>query len=337
MAIAIPEPAESDPLLGNLSAKTRENVRARFAKALEAIYNPKDPGAADDYRLGHVRGEMRTRLLATLAATRSLGGEQIKGLARRLRAARDAYDEAKSRQDRLSHMPREAEEIRERLTRIQAQLDEAFSRIGQIENEVRKLKSDLHDLNAEIEREQNLLAQLEPEQRRIAVAESVNSALQELVERLKPTTMTRVEEAVTRHFTQIADERFRKARVTFRDGEPKLIGADGEPESFIGTMSGFERRSFGLAFSLALAEITQRRIPLVIDTPLGNADSKYRLRTLKALTKFDSDQIIILTHDCEVTADLLAGIDREVGQKFLVDFDPATKESVVRPNCFFEE
>jgi len=142
---------------------------------------------------------------------------------------------------------------------------------------------------------------------------------------------------VTRHFTQIADERFRKARVTFRDGEPKLLGADGEPESFIGTMSGFERRSFGLAFSLALAEITQRRIPLVIDTPLGNADSKYRLRTLKALTKFDSDQIIILTHDCEVTADLLAGIEREVGQKFLVEFDAKTNESLVRPNRFFED
>lgn len=87
-------------------------------------------------------------------------------------------------------------------------------------------------------------------------------------------------------------------------------------------MSGFERRSFGLAFSLALAEITQRRIPLVIDTPLGNADSAYRLRTLKALTGFDADQIIILTHDREVTDDLLRGIEREVGQKFPRRFRP---------------
>lgn len=44
----------------------------------------------------------------------------------------------------------------------------------------------------------------------------------------------------------------------------------------------FEKRSFGIAFSLALAEITKRRIPLVIDTPLGNADSEYRPRTLKS-------------------------------------------------------
>jgi DNA sulfur modification protein DndD len=279
---------------------------------------------------------MRTRLFASVASARALGGEQIKGLARRLRASRDAYDEAKSRQDRLSHMPREAEEIRDRLRRITEQLDEAFRRIGQIETEVRKLKSDLHDLNAEIERDQNELARLEPEQRRIAIAERVNSALQELVDRLKPTTMARIEDAVTRHFTQIADDRFRKARVTFRDGEPKLIGTSGEPESFIGTMSGFERRSFGLAFSLALAEITQRRIPLVIDTPLGNADSSYRLRTLKSLTKFDCDQIIILTHDREVTADLLSGIEREVGQKFLVQFDSRRNQSQVVSNCFFE-
>lgn len=337
MEIAMPEPAENDPLLGNISATTRTKVRDRFTLALQAIYNPREPGAAEHYLLGHVRGEMRERLLNTIADTRSLGGEHIKGLARSLRTTRDTYDEAKSRQDRHSHMPAESGEIKERLGRITAQLDEAFRRIGENENEIRKLKSDLHDLNAEIERDQNELAKLEPEQRRIAIAERVNAALDELVERLKPTTNARVEAAVTRHFVTIADDRFRRSTVTLKDGEPKLLNEKGELISFIGTMSGFERRSFGLAFSLALAEITQRRIPLVIDTPLGNADSKYRLRTLKALTEFESDQIIILTHDREVTDDLLKGIEREVGQKFLVEFDPATKESHVRPNRFFEE
>ena len=53
------------------------------------------------------------------------------------------------------------------------------------------------------------------------------------------------------------------------------------PEALIEMMSGFERRSFGIAFSLALAEITQKRIPLVIDTPLGNADKEYRRRLLE--------------------------------------------------------
>ena len=46
--------------------------------------------------------------------------------------------------------------------------------------------------------------------------------------------------------------------------------------------SGFEKRSFGIAFRSRWPRSPSRRIPLIIDTPLGNADSEYRPRTLKA-------------------------------------------------------
>lgn len=99
--------------------------------------------------------------------------------------------------------------------------------------------------------------------------------------------------------------------------------------------SGFERRAFGIAFTLALAEITRRRLPLVIDTPLGNADSEYRPRTLKALAEFDLDQIIILTHDKEVTPDLVEHIKGQISQKFLVEYQDAEQLSVVHPDRYF--
>jgi DNA sulfur modification protein DndD len=101
------------------------------------------------------------------------------------------------------------------------------------------------------------------------------------------------------------------------------------------TISGFEKRSFGIAFSLALAEITQRRIPLVIDTPLGNADSEYRPRTLTTLTGFDLDQAIILTHDEEVTPRLVKHIENSISQTFLVVFQGREKGSIVYPDRYF--
>ena len=99
--------------------------------------------------------------------------------------------------------------------------------------------------------------------------------------------------------------------------------------------SGFEKRSFGIAFSLALAEITRRRIPLVIDTPLGNADSEYRPRTLEALKNFDLDQVIILTHDEEVTPKLADTIRNATLQTFLVTYEGAERGSVVQPDAYF--
>ena len=101
-------------------------------------------------------------------------------------------------------------------------------------------------------------------------------------------------------------------------------------------MSGFEKRSFGIAFSLALAGITQRRVPLVIDTPLGNADSKYRPRALRALADFDIDQVIILTHDQEVTPQLSRHIERSINQTFLVELRSREEGSLVSANKYFE-
>ena len=100
-------------------------------------------------------------------------------------------------------------------------------------------------------------------------------------------------------------------------------------------MRGFEKRSFGIAFSLALAEIIRRRIPLVIDTPLGNADSEYRPRTLEALTEFDLDQVIVLTHDEEVTPKLVERIRPKLLQTFLVEFQDRKSGSVVHSDRYF--
>ena len=170
------------------------------------------------------------------------------------------------------------------------------------------------------------------------VAERVTQALEDIQAQLQPTTTARLQAHVTRHFTTIADKRFRKATVSLAAGEPpQLLFPDGRPPLLLETNSGFEKRAFGIAFSLALAEITHRRVPLVIDTPLGNADSEYRPRTLKALADCDLDQIIILTHDKEVTPDLVEHVRSQVSQKFLVLYDEPANLSAVTPDAYFEK
>ena len=67
VAAAMPEPPESDPLLGNLSNEVRQKVRDRFLDALERIYNPQPTDCAKEYLLGHVKGDARSKLLVQLS------------------------------------------------------------------------------------------------------------------------------------------------------------------------------------------------------------------------------------------------------------------------------
>ena len=337
ISVAMPEPASQDQLLGNLSGEVREKVKQRFRIALEQIYNPPPINCATEYLLGHVKGELRQKSLIALNRLRRISSTDIRQKAQELKHTRDAYQDAVARSNRLKDLPKEIEEMTEQLNTINSQMQEAFRQISIIDHEIKKLKGDYHSLNAEIGRLQEEVAKMEPEQKRIAVAERVGRVLEELTDKLRPITISRLEESVTKHFLSIADKKYRGGQIVFpKDGEPNFRMGDGT-EQLISTMSGFERRSFGIAFSLALAEITQRRIPLIIDTPLGNADTQYRPRLLKAVTNVDLDQVIILTHDAEVNGPLLDVIKNQTCQRFLVKYDEVNKESVVYPNQYFDE
>lgn len=336
LSVALPEPPENDPLLGNIASDVRMKVRTRFLNALESIYNPPAPECAKEYILGHVKGEARAKVLLQLAQAQANGSERIVQNAKRVREARENLDEIKGKIERFQHLPQTTKDVREKLDKLNIENQEISRKLGLLEAEIRKLKSDLHTINEEIGRIQEELARLGPEQKRIAVAERVGRALDELMEQLKPTTTARLEEYVTKYFRKIADKRFSNGMIRLPVGTPPEIELQDGQRLALEAFSGFEKRTFGIAFSLALAEITKRRIPLVIDTPLGNADSEYRPRTLKTLADFDLDQVIILTHDEEVTPGLMGQIESSIRQTYLVEFQGPEQGSIVYPNQYFK-
>ena len=337
MSIALPEPPESDPLLGFLTQEVRGKIRQRFIDALERIYNPPRPGWVEEYLLGHVKGEGRAKVLLQLAQALSHGAEKIKAAAKRVRDSREALEDAQAKVARLEKTPGISQELSQEIARLTSDIQQDIRKAGGIENETKKFKADLKTLNEEIGRIQDELARLGPEQQRIAVAERTMRALESVLEKLEPITTARLEEHVTRHFVEIADRRFKNASISLPlNSPPELHFPDERHNRQLQGNSGFEKRAFGIAYTLALAEITRRRVPLVIDTPLGNADSDYRPRTLKALANFDLDQVIILTHDKEVEPDLVDHIRGQVSQKFLVEYIESEGLSVVHPNRYFE-
>lgn len=335
LGIAIPEPPENDDLLGQLSTEVRTKVKERFRFALQQIYHPPPEGYAEEYRLGHVKGELRQRLKEMIRQISGVNSAAVREDAVRLKQAREKAQDLEAQRARFSDLPREVQELADKLNDIGSEISECSRQLGSFEREIKAKEAELKTLNADIGRLQEQLASIGPEQRRIAIAERVQRSIDEIIERLRPVSLMRLKETVTEHFASIADKRFRGGRIEFADGTEPVLKLDQNRSYLIETMSGFERRSFGVAFSLALAEITKRRIPLVIDTPLGNADTEYRPRLLEALTEVDLDQIIVLTHDAEVNGSLFDHVKGHVQQTFLVEFDVSKNESVVYPDVYF--
>jgi len=335
LAVALPEPPEEDGLLGHLSLEIREKVQQRFRQAIEQIYHPPPTGCAEEYLLGHVKGEQRAKLGNLLTEVASQSAAEIRACARRLREAKDRLEEAVLHRDRIGDLPKEVEKLSQELIDVDGQIASVSQQIGSVGNQIAAKKAELHNLDVQVGNLAERLAKNEPQQKRIAVAERVRRVLNDFAAQLRPLTVKRLEDEVTKHFVQIADERFAEGRIEFPESGSPILKLPGQPDALIEVMSGFERRAFGIAFSLALAEITQRRLPLVIDTPIGNADTEYRPRLLRAVTEVDLDQVIVLTHDAEVNGPLYHAISDKVVQTFLVDYDLQRGESVVHPDTYF--
>jgi DNA sulfur modification protein DndD len=278
---------------------------------------------------------MRERLFELLTRVRHASSSAIQNVARRLKQGREAKQDAEARHARLADLPREVSQIADRLRELTSQTSESSRQLGSLERDIRSKRANLEALNAHIGKLQEVLASLGPDQKRIAVAERVHRSLTSVIDQIQPIILRRIQDLVTSHFVSVADRRYREGKIHFPDEHSPVLRYPGHPDQLIEMMSGFERRSFGIAFSLALAEMTKVRVPLVIDTPMGNADTEYRPRLLKALTNVDLDQIIILTHDAEVTGPLFEAIEDKVQQTFLVQFDREKGESVVLGDEFF--
>lgn len=199
LATAMPEP---DPLLGNLSSEIREKVRNRFGEALERIYNPPPFNCPDEYLLGHVKGEAKVRVLAQLAQAQSIESTRTKAAAKRLRDARESLEEAKRDAERLENLPKATKEIKEQIDGLNSLIQESIRHIGALENEIKVAKATLKELSKQIGEIQEELARLGPEQQRIAIAERVCRALEDLQEKLTPTTTARLEAQGVKTFCQ---------------------------------------------------------------------------------------------------------------------------------------
>jgi DNA sulfur modification protein DndD len=337
VARALPDPPESDPLLGNLAEHVRQKIKVRIAEALAAIYDPPPARKADEFLLGHVMGDdARGRLRAQIADAAETLAPELKRLARDHREASAALHDANDRLRLAKDKPSEAQNLIVELEKLNRDIQAADQRLGELNVEINAVKVEMERKNQRLGEIREKLKELGPDQMRVAIADRARRAFEAFSTRLRDTTAGRLQDVLTERFLEIADRRrFSGSTVELGNNKPPTLHMADGTDLQLSSGSGFERRSFSIAFCLALAEITGQRIPLVIDTPVGNAGTDYRLRALDALAKFDTDQIIILTHDEEVRLPFLEAIEDRVAQKILVAFDHDAGASRVHDGKFF--
>ncbi len=268
--------------------------------------------SAGDDRIAHSAAEWGRLSVAKEAAQRKY--TQFKDIEPRIKEITAAMDEITARRDQFDAKRRDREM---QISGLQSNRTKLAASVGQMEERRKKLA---------------------PIERRVDLVQEVKLAIEDLRAELIPLVTEQLEELCSMHFCAMISEELKNHKVKLDERRGALLVSEAGEEISVNSLGGAQKRAFGLAFSLAVAAVSGRDLPLVIDTPVGNMDSRYRKIVLAHLATSAPGQVIFLSHDEEIAGEYDQHIDRFVSARFLVENRKArdgSGVSTVKPGKYF--
>lgn len=130
------------------------------------------------------------------------------------------------------------------------------------------------------------------------------------------------------------DDIVARAEIDPRRFTVKLLDRDGV-EIQKSQLSAGERQIYAIAMLEALARTSGRRLPVVIDTPLGRLDSYHRENLVRDYFPKVSHQVILLSTDTEVDESFYQKLSPNISHAFEICYDDKERMANLRQGYFW--
>jgi DNA sulfur modification protein DndD len=331
---------DQDTLTPPLQEGQRTDLRARLREAIESIWSPPPTGCAEEFRYEFLSASDRINTLTKVRALAATGSSDVMEKVEDWLETKRLLEGVRRRWDAVRDIQPRLRGVRDKLGELQSKVNELNAKKAQLEIQEQGYSAELSDLAAGIAQMEALKQKRGPEEDRLDLAERVREVLREIEDKLKPLCLQSLEKACTKHFREMISSEYKNHRVCFdQDDQPMLILGTKEP-IYITTMSGAQKRAFGLAFTLAIADVSGEEAPIVIDTPVGNMDSEFRKRIMAYLASAAPGQLFFLSHDEEIYGEYLRVIESSCLKSCLINFKQIADGvgiSTVTDNQYFAE
>lgn len=102
-------------------------------------------------------------------------------------------------------------------------------------------------------------------------------------------------------------------------------------------MSAGEKQIYAISILEALGRTSGRKLPIIIDTPLGRLDSHHRDKLVENYFPTASHQVVILSTDTEIDRNYTSLIQDDLARTYEICFDGTTKSSKLKEGYFWKE
>ena len=237
------------------------------------------------------------------------------------------------------------ESERELFEQVQAEMEGCSTQIGRkteqlrlLEEEILTLEARINDIQMEIEKlyEKHHVSKERAEF--IQECDAIAGVLNQFIVRLRKNKVHLLQEKTFEMYRLLSsriglikdliiDDKTYEIRITNRNGhEIKKSG-----------LSAGEKEVFAVSLLWGLAQTSQLKLPIVIDTPLSRLDSTHRDNIVNNYFPNAGEQVIILSTDTEIDKDYYRTLKTRLSGAGSLEFDQRRELTTFREGYFWEK
>jgi DNA sulfur modification protein DndD len=226
--------------------------------------------------------------------------------------------------DELNELTEEKGAIKSRLEELEDELSTAQTRLERKENEVRN--------------KQEEKSRVDDVSDRANLASDVRNAVQDFREELAKEKLRRLESKLSERYTTLSNkgEFYDKIEIDEEnlDISIRTIHGNKKPHT---ELSAGERQIFATSLLWALAEISDRPLPFIVDTPLGRLDNDHRDNLINHFFPEAAHQVIIFSTDTEIDDNQFKKLEGYISQAYHLEYDESEGMTVPTEGYFWAD
>ena len=320
---------------GDLPPKLSKRLRGEIKSTLGQL--TERPKRLKNVEIVHNLSEaQRTRILGALERVKSEVPTQIdklrEALERETRGLQKAEQDLKKvpSEDQLKPMVEAINELNQQLgarqtlaKQKQLAINSAEFALKDLERQMLKLESSNKDASKLHEKQQ--------------LTGDVQIVLEKYREKLLLSKASELSEALKNRFSQLWRKGDRAKRIEIDPVSFEVTLFDRHDRAVPKKeLSAGEKQMYAISILWALADVSGRPLPIVIDTPLGRLDADHRSHLIERYFPHASHQVIILSTDTEIDEDYFTELQPAMSHAIRLDYNHEEVRTEVEAGYFWK-
>lgn len=316
---------------GPLTPETADAVRS----ATEKLWAKTFPTGQLERSVFHALGDREEEdLVGQIRTLRLLDAKTI----------HDLLDEAEGLDERLrqieherARIPAETEgDLLQSLAEIRSQIQKMSVSIGRQSEQRDRLRRELAEAERAVTKAHRFLQLRDRAQAKIGRIDKVQRILSAFANEITQSRIREISTGATDIHHQLArkEGRIGQIQMDAKTLEIRLLDREGNRLSKERLSAG-EKQIYAVAMLHGLAQASGRRLPVIIDTPLGRFDSDHKHSVVARYFPVASHQVILLATDTEMDPAHYGLLEPFVSHTYLLDYRNDVRATVIRDGYFW--